>query len=654
MISLSYVTHARNQHHHVVIMAKKKKKKKATTQNPLKQFRFTIGFKLITIISLIIATALFGIIFLATYLFRQDYELRIKENNHEIARAIALKVKGDFSAVVRQAGYLASAMEAGRGGEGDKAMLKEQTFSGDGASIFVGLVSRDGDTLSTDSRALNQAFIERHGLSENDFFTAIKGEKSSLMKAFDGSIVVSNASLYFKVPVIGIGSPYRRRAGAPASSILVVYVPMAPFLESVKSSSITKSMIVNGSGDVLAHNDSALVMAKTNFMNLPIVAEMLKSRSDNGLLRYKDAEGDYHLGAFYKTGFGDTGIISTAPEKKAFEALYRIRWRNILITLIVLNTGILIVYLFSKTLTRPIRRLVGATKEIENGNFSIDIRRTGSDEIGDLTESFVRMGVGLSERERIKDAFGKFVNKEVAEKVIRGELKLGGERINVPVFFSDIRSFTSISEKMEPEEVVEFLNEYLTRMVDCVNKTGGVVDKFIGDAIMAIWGTPVSAGNDTENAVNCALMMRGVLGKFNEGRGGVKNPVIQIGCGINTGPVIAGQIGSHERMEYTVIGDTVNLASRIESLNKPFGTDILISQDSFGLVEGIYNAEPMKKIMVKGKSKPQQIYAVLGRKDDPRAPKTIAALRKILGIKASSLKDFDPEQKEEKYEIIED
>ena len=631
-----------------------KKKKKAVTSKPLKKFRYTIGFKLITIISLIIATSLFGIIFLASYLFRADYELRIKENNLEIARAISLKVRDDFSAVVRQAGYLASVMENGNGGSHEKLLLKEQTFTGAGASIFVGLVSRDGETLSTDFQAMNEGFAGRNNLTENDFFNAIKNEKSTLVKAFTGETVVSNSSLFFKVPVIGIGVPYRRRAGSPAASILVMYVPMASFLESVKSTTITKSMIVNGSGDVLAHHDTSLVMARANLINLPIIAAMLKSRADNGLLRYRDAEGDYYLGAFYKTGFGDTGIISTAPENKAFEALYRIRWRNILITLIVLNLGILIVYLFSKTLTRPIKRLVEATKEIENGNFKVDIKRTGSDEVGDLTESFVRMGVGLGEREKIKDAFGKFVNKEVAEKVMRGELKLGGELVTAPVFFSDIRSFTAISEKLEPEEVVEFLNEYLTRMVDCVNKTGGVVDKFIGDAIMAIWGTPVSAGNDTENAVNCALMMRNVLMKFNEGRGSVKRPLIQIGCGINTGPVIAGQIGSHERMEYTVIGDTVNVASRIESLNKPFGTDILISQDSFNLVEGIFSIEPMQKIMIKGKSKPQQIYAVLGRSNDPRAPKTITALRKMLGIKAPSIKNFDPEQKEEKYEIIED
>ncbi len=639
-------------------MAKKKQetKTKNKTKKPLLsgRFKFTIGFKMITIISLIIASALFGITYLATYFFRQDYELRIKENSHEIARTIALKVRSDFNAIVRQADYLASILQDKQSGDHEKAILKEHTFGDDNSIVFVALVSRSGDVLSTDIHASHKKFLEQNSLSENDFFNAIKNEKSSLMNVFSGDTIVNNASLFFKIPVISIGIPYRYSAPSKASTILVVYVPMTPFLESVRSAGITKSMIVNGFGDVLAHHDTSLVRAKTNFVSLPIVAGMLKSKADNGLLRYADADGNYYLGAFYKTGFGDTGIISTAPESKAFEALYRIRWRNILITLIVLNAGILIVYLFSKTLTRPIKRLVSATQEIEKGNFHVDIKRTGSDEVGDLTESFAKMGVGLGERERIKDAFGKFVNKEVADKVLRGELKLGGERVNAPVFFSDIRYFTAISEKMDPEEVVEFLNEYMTRMVDCVNRTGGVVDKFIGDAIMAVWGTPVSTGNDTESAINCGLMMRETLIEYNLDRGSVKKPKIQIGCGINTGPVIAGQIGSHERMEYTVIGDTVNVASRIESLNKPFGTDILISQDSYRLVEGIFNIAAMQKIMIKGKSRPQQIYAVLGRKDDPRAPKTIAALRKMLGIKAPSLKDFDPNQKEVKYEIIED
>jgi adenylate cyclase len=262
------------------------------------------------------------------------------------------------------------------------------------------------------------------------------------------------------------------------------------------------------------------------------------------------------------------------------------------------------------------------------------------------------MGKGLAEREKMKDAFGKFVNKDIAERILRDEIKLGGERKNAAIFFSDIRNFTAMSENLQPEEVVEFLNQYMTRMVGCVNQTQGVVDKFIGDAIMAVWGTPISHGNDTANAVECALRMRESLAEFNKMRGGAKKPVIKIGCGINYGPVLAGQIGSQDRMEYTVIGDAVNLASRVESLNKPFGTDVLISEDSYQLVKDLFVVAPMEKILVKGKKDPQQIYAVLSRKNDSKGIKTIAELRAFLGINENELEKFDSNKEEKKYEFV--
>jgi len=155
------------------------------------------------------------------------------------------------------------------------------------------------------------------------------------------------------------------------------------------------------------------------------------------------------------------------------------------------------------------------------------------------------------------------------------------------------------------------------------------------------------------NAIEAALAMRAELIRFNAGRGGDKKPVIRIGCGINTGPVLAGQIGSEERMEYTVIGDPVNLASRIETLNKPFGTDILVSEDSYLLVKDAYHAVPMQKITVKGKKDPQQIYAVLGRAGDSKAPQTLEELRVILGTKEQPFRrrKDDLHEEEVKYEI---
>ena len=188
-------------------------------------------------------------------------------------------------------------------------------------------------------------------------------------------------------------------------------------------------------------------------------------------------------------------------------------------------------------------------------------------------------------------------------------------------------------------------------MVRCVNETNGIVDKFIGDAVMATWGAALSKGNDAENAVNGALLMREALLKFNIGRGSGGKPIIQIGCGINYGPVIAGQIGSEERLEYTVIGDAVNLASRVETLNKPFGTDILITSDLYHKVESIFQVERMQAIKVKGKEEPQIIYAVLGRKDNPNCPQNLEELRTKLGIQFDPNKLVNVEAKEKKFEM---
>ncbi len=613
----------------------------------------SIGVKLISIISLIIITSLTVMILLTSYFFKGDSEIRIKENNLKISDITALKVKTDFTALIEKGGFIAQTLISEGITTSEDEYLSQRFFSTDKDILYVGVAGTKGGVPKIEHGIINRQFADQKSITANDIETSIKVEAPVLNRSFNLEEIAHNVSHLLKVPMIAVCAPYVRKSDREASSILIIFVAVNRFNQAVSKPGITKTFIVNGGGDLIAHYNSALVSARVNFQKLPIVKMMMTSPVDNGQTRFKDDKGIWHIASYKKMGFANGGVISTVSEEKAFEAVRRIQFRNIIITIIVLNLAILIVYFFSKTLTGPVRRLVDATEQIEQGNFDIDIVKSTNDEIGQLTESFINMGKGLSEREKIKDAFGKFVNKEIAEKVLRDEIKLGGEKKDIAIFFSDIRSFTAISEKLEPEEVVEFLNDYMTRMVNCVNSTRGVVDKFIGDAIMAIWGAPVSHGNDTENAVNASLMMRGALIDFNKNRGGDRKPVIKIGCGINTGPALAGQIGSQDKMEYTVIGDAVNLASRIEALNKPFGTDILISHDSYKLVEDIYYVEKMQEIKVKGKLEPQQIYAVLGRKDDPDALKTIGELRQLLGIEDVDLKNFDPNAEEEvKYEII--
>jgi adenylate cyclase len=587
-------------------------------------------------------------ILLATYFFRTDNQIRAYELNHKIADITSQKIQNDFASLVEKLNLMGNTMIQQFP---QKALFTDLFFTNDRNMIYVGIGTGMGELIRYDNVIYSRPYFYENRL-DDAAINRINGiYRASFARAFNNEALVQNVSKSFQTPVLALALPFQKAPDGSVLSILVCYMKLDRLLQAFQTRDVFETFMVNSQGDIIAHPDGKIVLSHGNYINLPIVEEMIKSKLDNGQKRYQDPDGVYRLGAFKKIGFGGLGVIATVSEEKAFESVYQIQRRNILIMIIVLNIAILIVYFFSKTLTNPITRLLGATKEIENGNFRVDIVPTSGDEIGELTTSFVAMGRGLEEREKLKETFGKFVNKEIAEQVLKGEIKLGGERKIATVFFSDIRQFTAISEKLEPEEVVEFLNQYMTRMVNCVNVTRGVVDKYIGDAIMAVWGTPISYGNDAENAVNGALMMRNELMGFNRGRGGVKKPIINIGCGINTGPVLAGQIGSEERMEYTVIGDTVNVASRIEQLNKPFGTDILISQDTYEIVKNIFRVEPMQKIKIKGKSEPQQIYAVLGRIDDPTTPKDLDELRKLLNIEIKGKPEAQAGE-ELKYEIL--
>ena len=199
--------------------------------------------------------------------------------------------------------------------------------------------------------------------------------------------------------------------------------------------------------------------------------------------------------------------------------------------------------------------------------------KTG-DELEDLAIGFNRMVDGLKERDNLRTTFGKYMTSSVMDHLLAGKVALGGESLRVTILFSDIRSFTTISESMDPQHLVALLNEYFTEMVSIVMDEGGVVDKYIGDAIMAVFGAPVPKPEDAVNAVRAAVRMRRALRTLNE-RLDIARDIapLRTGIGIHTGEVVAGNIGSERRMEYTVIGDAVNLASRLESSTKELGVD---------------------------------------------------------------------------------
>jgi len=227
----------------------------------------------------------------------------------------------------------------------------------------------------------------------------------------------------------------------------------------------------------------------------------------------------------------------------------------------------------------------------------------------------------ISSEKRIKGTLARYMTKEVADQLIdSAETILGGQIKQASILFSDIRNFTTLSEQIGPQETVTMLNEYFTKMVDILFHYEGILDKYIGDAILAVFGTPFGSGRAADQALKSAIDMMRALRLFNDKRRSEKKPGIDIGIGISTDEVLVGNIGSMKRMDYTVIGDGVNLASRLESANKYYGTNILLSKFTLDQLTEKYMLRQVDLIKVKGKSRPVAIYEALDFHDEKDFP----------------------------------
>ncbi len=233
----------------------------------------------------------------------------------------------------------------------------------------------------------------------------------------------------------------------------------------------------------------------------------------------------------------------------------------------------------------------------------------------------------ISSEKRMKSTMSKYMSPELAEELMKSdEFSLGGTSMMASILFSDIRSFTTLSESLGAENTVQLLNEYFTVMVDCIQNEGGILDKFIGDAIMAVFGSPFPHEDDPDRAVRSAIAMMKALKLFNKKRKDNNLLTIDHGIGINTDMVVSGNIGSDKRMDFTVIGDGVNLASRIEGLCKQYGAHLLISEFTFAKLKATYRTRQLDKVIVKGKERPVAIYEVIDFHDAESFPHQIEVL----------------------------
>lgn len=278
--------------------------------------------------------------------------------------------------------------------------------------------------------------------------------------------------------------------------------------------------------------------------------------------------------------------------------------------------AIILASVLSKQASYALGELCNAVHEIDQGNFSHQLEVETNDEFSNLAMDVNKMAIGLKEREWLKANFSRYVSNHVMEKILHSEhaAKLEGERRKITVLFSDIRQFTQISEKMEPEEIVSLLNEYFGQMLEVIFANSGTLDKFIGDGIMVEFGSPLEDPSQEKHAVLTAIEMQEAMENLcekwkNEG----KDP-LKMGVGVHTGEAVVGNIGSDRRMEYTAIGDTVNVAAGLEKENKRFSSSIIVSQATYEAIKNEFDFKSLGDINLPGREAKITIYTLASMK----------------------------------------
>ena len=261
-------------------------------------------------------------------------------------------------------------------------------------------------------------------------------------------------------------------------------------------------------------------------------------------------------------------------------------------------------FVFSGRLSKPVRDLVAGTAEVNRGNYDVRIEKRTDDELGLLADAFNEMASGLALKERYRSVLQMVTDRAVADELVSGAVLLGGEIREISVIFCDIRGFTAISQNMNPADVVAMLNEHMSALTQIVEKHRGVVDKFVGDCIMILFGAPKSYGEDATRAVRCAWEMIRERERMNA----TSSRPLEIGIGLASGPALAGCMGSEKRLNYTVIGERVNLAARLCSQAGPM--DVVIDDTTLGALPPEFKTESMGALKLKGFSEPVTAHRI--------------------------------------------
>lgn len=587
-------------------------------------FRFTIGKKIIGLLIVTLGIGIGGSLWLSTGLFVSEMSDHVKKSIMDQSSLLSGRVRAELKEIAEKSITLSSAALEDFKHPEDQLKFIQTQLSRDSRLLSISLFDETAPSQYRKRWTVYQLRYEK-ALRDKGLLQAQVESPLDLLKIGYGEnqFVLSQTPTGHSSYVLGIYFVRKKdiKENEPQfSKILQIEIDSRATFIALKDPSNIQSLLIGDDGRVLASPDPKTILLGSDYSGHPLWKKLETANQDQIQSEFTDHTQSTWIGALQRTGFSKLTVLSQSSLKEVTLKLSKLQNQIKTLGIVLGCFSIALGLWISMTITKPIHELDEAAQKIRSGQFSTrigtdDFDRTSllrNDELSDLAQTFNSMAGGLEERERLRSTFVKFHSKEIAEQVIKGELSLGGKRQNAFILFSDLRGFTRLSEKLEPEVIVKITNRYFSMMVKIIMKHQGIVDKFVGDAVMAVWGLPENKPGDAERVVMACLEMRTALAELNEGFKSEGLPLLHMGIGVNYGTVIAGNIGSDERMEYTVLGDAVNFSSRIESATKVLGTDLLISQAVVDQLKSQFVLEKFEKLKIPGKEETQTLYKVVG------------------------------------------
>ncbi|MDA3900440.1 MAG: adenylate/guanylate cyclase domain-containing protein [Spirochaetes bacterium] len=453
--------------------------------------------------------------------------------------------------------------------------LDDDLLTDNGAIISIHTLTTKNNTTTILKKIINPLFVESNMITEENLLSALHKNRDFFNVKGVTIPSLRNISPELGIPAISMAFSAYKDPSKSKPPIIIITIDAASLISSQVPNEQIQSLIVTPDGTVIAGNPSSAVEQRLSLAELPIVHQMFTSQVNNGQLNFKDSQGTQYTGYFYRYADGYPGVISFTETETIFAGSDLLLYQNLLIMIIIMSVAILCAFIF-----------------LRGKNASVKIKKIKK---------------RLPETSFTSSSYDK-----------------------AAFMYLNFQSFAGITQQFKPKTARAHINNYMKRIIFSIRTAGGRTNSILGDVMTAMFSFSGRPETNCEKAVLCAIMIRQKIYNYNK-KHNRKFP-ISMRCGINTGSILAGDIGTANCHNYGVIGDTIKKASHIEHLNSLLGTDILITLPVYRNVKEKFYLQKMKPIQIKGESGTMTVWAVLGRKDDRNSPKTVEELQKRFAL----------------------